>query len=573
MAFVRSVKVKSSTGAVHHYLRIVESVRERGKAQQRVIANLGNINVLSPHIKAIVNGLLRACGEKPVTFAEDGRLAATQEYGVRYVVEQIWEQLDLGAIIGGHFKRKKKIQLGYGRWIRMMVVNKLSDPASKLGIFRWLSGVYWPGHGFSEPMLREELSATEQLRVGKREVMKFYRAMDYLLPVKEELEQKLYWKLRDLFSLSVDLVFYDLTSSYFEGPGPAGLAALGYSRDHEPGKPQVVIGLLMCNGLPIGHEVFEGNRVDKKTVKEVLSHLKKRFQIQRCIFVGDRGLISTENLEALEAEQFDSILGLKKRRNREVQRLLMGSRPLIYCIESEDLWWREVQGDDGVRYVICYNPGVGQEQKQRRELALQQRQQALQALKEKVAGGKKQLSNKTLVQRIERVLQRQHGKRMIDYKLEGDGHSFDYWEKAEAVKLEEALDGVYILRTKDRTLSALQVMDGYKDLMYVERAFRTMKSVLDLRPFWHRLEQRIRAHALICYLALLIHRYVERALKAAGLQLSADHAFESVKHLGAATMQVEDKRYMYTSELTGRQRSVLNALGIKPPLRCRLEIR
>lgn len=108
-----------------------------------------------------------------------------------------------------------------------------------------------------------------------------------------------------LFSLSVDLVFYDLISSYFEGPGLAGLAALGYSRDHEPGKPQVVIGLLLCNGLPIGHEVFEDNRVDKKTVKEVFGHLKKRFQIQRCIFVGDRGLISTENLEALKAEQFD----------------------------------------------------------------------------------------------------------------------------------------------------------------------------------------------------------------------------------------------------------------------------
>ena len=147
---------------------------------------------------------------------------------------------------------------------------------------------------------------------------------------------------KSVLNLKVDLVFYDVTSSYFEGAGPEGFARLGYSRDHEPGKRQVVIGLIMCNGLPIGHEVFEGSRLDKETVKDIVKKLKEKFAINRCIFVGDRGLVTKENLKELEGNGFDSILALKRRRNNQVRGLLLGRGPLILCRESEDLEWREV---------------------------------------------------------------------------------------------------------------------------------------------------------------------------------------------------------------------------------------
>ena len=203
----------------------------------------------------------------------------------------------------------------YEKYIRMMVVNKLSDPESKLGIFRWLNGVWWPDSEFPEELHNESLKPEEQKGMAKREVMKLYRAMDEMIKKKEELERHIYHKLRDLFSIEVDIIFYDLTSSYFEGRGPEGLARLGYSRDNEPGKTQIVVGVIMCNGFPIGHEVFEGNRVDKKTVKEILDKIKGQYKIDRCIFVGDRGLISKENLEELEkGKEFDSILALKKKK-------------------------------------------------------------------------------------------------------------------------------------------------------------------------------------------------------------------------------------------------------------------
>jgi transposase len=569
MAFVRVVETKSSTGEIQRYVRVVENRRQKGKSVQRVVANLGNVKVLRRDIKKIINGLLRAVGERAMVFVEDCSAVATEEFGVRYVVEVLWKQLELDGVIRGQMG-SGRVELDYERWIRMMVVNKVSEPRSKLGIFEWLRGVWWPGHGFDDRVVCEAIEPRAHLVVCKREVMKFYRAMDHLLGMKEAVERHLYFRLRDLLSLRVDLVFYDVTSSYFEGEGPEGFATLGYSRDREPGKNQVVIGLIMCNGLPIGHEVFEGNRLDKKTVKQVLSKLRQQFDIHRCIFVGDRGLVSAENLEELEHNGFDSILALKKRRNRQVKDLLLGRGPLILCRESEDLEWREVIGGDGIRYIVCRNPVVAGEQKRRREKDLMQLESQLRLLKQKVDGMRRP-AIKTVVKQAEEILSHKHGRRLLDYRVNERSRKLDFYRKQEAMGLEEALDGVYILRTKHGELTPLRIIHGYKELCDVERAFRTMKSVLDLRPFYHHLEPRVRAHAFICFLAYLIEKYVEQALKRAEVGMSAEKAFQSLKNMGVAVMKVGHQHYGYVTEPTAWQRRILKTLGIKIPPRILIE--
>jgi len=565
MAFVRVVQTRSSTGEMQKYVRVVENRRERGKSVQHVIANLGNVKVLKKDIKRIVNGLLKAVGERPMVVAEDCSALSTVEFGVRYVVEALWKLLELDDLIKGRMK-PRRTELEYERWIRMMVGNKLSDPRSKLGIFQWLRGVWWPDHGFDQQVVSEELDPGSHLILCKREVMKFYRAMDHLLPMKEAVERHLYLRLRDLLSLRVDLVFYDVTSSYFEGDGPPGLAARGYSRDREPGKHQVVIGLIMCNGLPIGHEVFEGNRLDKKTVKGVVVKLKEQFDIHRCIFVGDRGLVSTENLKELERNGFDSILALKKRRNKEVRDLLLGRGPLILCRESEDLEWREVMGEGGIRYVVCRNPVVAREQKERRQRDLRELESQLSLLQQKV-NARKRPAVKTVVKEAEEILSHRHGRRLLGYTVDERSRKFAYFRKHEALELEEALDGVYILRTKQRELTPISIIHAYKGLCDGERAFRSMKSVLELRPFYHHLEPRVRAHAFICFLAYLIEKYVEQALKTAEVGMSAERAFESLKNMGVAVMKVGQEHYGYITEPTFWQQRILKALGIKPPPR------
>ena len=197
MAFVRVVETKSSTGEVHRYVRVVENRRIKGRTSQRVIANLGNINALRKDIKKIVNGLLRVVGEGPMVFADDCSALGTLEFGIRYIVEALWEKIELDQVIKRQLK-PKRAESDYERWIRMMVVNKVSDPRSKLGIFEWLKGIWWPGHGFDGGVVDETREPEAHLAICKREVIKFYRAMDHLISMKEEVERHLYLKLRDL---------------------------------------------------------------------------------------------------------------------------------------------------------------------------------------------------------------------------------------------------------------------------------------------------------------------------------------------------------------------------------------
>lgn len=568
MAFVRTVKTTSKTGESYEYLRIVESYWDKGKRKQRVIAHLGNIAVLRKDIKQIVNGLLQRVGEKPLVFADDLRNEADKEYGVRYVASFMWQQMGLEELIQKILKRKK-VELDYGNWIKMMVVNKLSDPRSKLGIFEWLSRVWWPEHGFDERVLegKRKVEVEEKERIAKREVMKFYRALDHLLGMKKKIENHLYGRFRDLFHTEVDLVFYDLTSSYFEGEGPEGLACLGYSRDHEPGKSQVVIGLLMCNGLPIGHEVFEGNRVDQKTVKEILAKLKNQFKIKRCIFVGDRGLVSKENLEILEKyEEFESILALRKRRNNEVKEIMLGKEPLIYCRIDDDLEYQEVSGKDGLRYMVCRNPEIAKEQREKRQNDMAEIEKELGELKAKVESQKRP-SLKKIIKGMEEILSHRHGHRLYRYELDEKNRSFQYFKKDEEIKLENELDGVYILRTYEKDLTPEEIIESYQDLQEVERAFRSMKTPLELRPFFHHKEGRVRAHVFICVLAYTIQKVVEKMLQDADIKFTGKKTFSLFKQMGVAVMKVGDESYAYVSEPTYMQQKILKAIKIQPPSR------
>ncbi|KPJ61906.1 MAG: hypothetical protein AMJ42_00625 [Deltaproteobacteria bacterium DG_8] len=566
MAFIRTVKVKTSSGKMEEYVRMVESYREGGRQKQRVIANLGNIKSLKNDAQKIVNGLLRIVGDKPLTFASDGRFLSAKEYGIRFVVEALWDGLGFNKLVKKRL-RQSKVDLDYSRWIRMMVTNKLSDPESKLGIFRWLNRVWWPGHGFQEEVCNESIDPEEQLELSRIEVMKFYRAMDYLFKMKDEIENYLYHLVRDLFHLEVDLIFYDLTSSYFEGEGSGDLAEKGYSRDNEPGKNQIVIGILMCNGMPIGHEVFEGSRVDKKTLKEISGKIKNQFKINRCIFVGDRGLISRENLKELEDEkEFESILALKRRRNKEVKEILFKNRPLIFCRESEEFEWVETKGDNGIRYIICRNPSIEIEQRAQREKNIASWEESLKGLKTKV-NAMKRPSIKNIIKQVEEILKHKHGRRLIDYKVDERTRKLSFWRKEEALLVEKKLDGVYIVRTREEELSTLEVIKSYKDLMIVERAFRTMKSSLDLRPLRHHKADRVRSHVFICFLAFFFTKYLEMKLTEHKVSLSDEMAWESLRNLSVGQLDFNGTTHSYVSEPTYYHKLIFKSLGLKSPNR------
>ena len=284
-------------------------------------------------------------------------------------------------------------------------------------------------------------------------------------------------------------------------------------------------------------------------------------------FEGDRGLVSKENLEILEKyEEFESILALRKRRNNEVKEIMLGKEPLIYCRIDDDLEYREVSGKDGLRYIVCRNPEIAKEQREKRQNDMAEIEKELGELKAKVESQQRP-SLKKIIKSMEEILSHRHGHRLYRYELDEKNRSFQYFKQDEEIKLENELDGVYILRTYEQDLTPEEIIESYKDLQDVERAFRSMKTPLELRPFFHHKEERVRAHVFICVLAYTIQKVVEKMLQNADIKFTGKKTFSLFKQMGVAVMKVGDESYAYVSEPTYMQQKILKALKIQSPSR------
>ncbi len=261
------------------------------------MGSLGNIDRYSPEqIRRLIEKLRGFLPEDPLGTVEDLETYEVRRYGVPYVVNIFWERLGISEFISSRLS-DRQVAVDVDPCTRGMVLNRLMAPRSKLAVSRWASRTYLPGlDGGMLPSVHE-----------------YYRAMDYLLSMKEDLEAHPYHRLTDLLSLQLSMVFYDLTSSYLEG-GTCPLARFGYSRDRRPDRKQIVLGLLVTKeGLPIAHEVYQGNITDKQTLPDI-ARLKERVGVRECIFVGDQGVMTRKNLKRLEKAGFRYILGYHKRK-------------------------------------------------------------------------------------------------------------------------------------------------------------------------------------------------------------------------------------------------------------------
>jgi transposase len=406
--------------------------------------------------------------------------------------------------------------------------------------------------------------------------------LDRLLQGKGKIERSLYGRLRDLFSLKPELVLYDITSTYFEGVGPEGLAKHGYSRDGKPRNVQVIVGVVMVAGWPIAHHVWEGNRVDQATVREVVEDLRRRFEFGRVIFVGDRGMVTEENLEGLMEEGQGYLVGLKRRRNAKLDRWLEAIEPekWMECpvgITAGEKAYpprtraQEVpSGEAGMRVFVIDSEERRQYEQAMRERAMQRTREKLQKLQERVASGKLVDAAK-IGAAAERALQAHHGYRYYTWRMvQGE---FQYEESRLHFEREKRLEGKYVIATSEASLGVVEAVSLYKELMEVERGFRQMKDVLALRPIWHRAAPRVRAHIFVAALALLLSRLLERRLQEAGVDLSAAEALHAVSTIRVVDFRLSSqpgglgvRRGVSTG--SPRARQVLKALGItelKPP--------
>jgi hypothetical protein len=365
--FLRVVRAAGSKGVTHEYVRVVEAFRQNGKTRHRTVLNLGRRDLLAAHLD--FDKLMRllhgeAVGDGAIR-EENVCAVAAWDWGPMLVAGHLWGELGLEATLDKLATPARREVTTLSDRALVLVVNRLTAPGSEHGLARWLETDFvCDRHGRRwVPAWRDDgeriASRTPRVRVALRQLKGWYRTLDQLLERKVEIEYALFVTLRDLFSLKVDMVFYDLTSTYFEGTGPPGISANGHSRDGKPRNPQVLVGLVLVDGWPIAHHVFAGNRRDAKTVPDVLRDLEQRFGLKRVVFVGDRGMVTSHNLDDLREHGHGYIVGRNRRRSGEVFDYIQSATgPWIECPVGITAREKATSPKTLVQEVSSNQPGV-----------------------------------------------------------------------------------------------------------------------------------------------------------------------------------------------------------------------
>jgi DDE family transposase len=481
--YIGTVKVKG-----REYVRVLKSKRVDGMPRPQVVATLGNLETFRKSIPTIIRGLHRLLGDDAPEAAIELENLDHAECGVTLAARALWEELGLTPKLRQCF-RARSPQCPTEVLVRTMVTNRLSDPCSKLGIARWPADATM---GTSEDRYLDRFREDDPVQLADR----FYKAMDSLLRHRPAIERHLFHRLKDLFHLDVDVVFYDLTSSYFEG-SQAEYGWFGYSRDERRHNLQIVVGLILVDGFPVSHHVFKGYRRDATCLETALERIRRRFKIRRVIFVGDRGLLTEKNVQRLRGDH-EYILACRKRRDRHTRRALR-ARPSAAAKarggkkKTEPVIW-SVDATDGDRLIGHMNPARAFADEERRKDILEVFREELCELQRRFRVSRRD-SRDDRIRKVSELLVRRKGlgKRYFAVNLDNQDH-LTYRTKQWVLDYDDKIDGTTILKTNNRTLTDEEVVARYKELARVERAFRDLKSVIDLRPIYHRKARRIAAH-------------------------------------------------------------------------------
>jgi hypothetical protein len=432
--YLRTVKAKGAQGVEHEYIRLVEAYWEKGRSKQRVVASLGRKDLLAPHLESLI-GLLGGA-KKPKASSASGaeeviEASAAACWGPMLVARWLWRELGLESILDGLAPKTNGVQkpgkLSLADRVLVLVANRLCRPGSEHALAPWLESDFVCGRDGKRILARWKQRG--RVRVELNWLQEWYRTLDQLLERKERIEVELFARLRDLFHLQVEMVFYDLTSTYFEGRGPPGLAEFGYSRDGKPRNRQVEVGLVMINGWPIAHHVFDGSLPDAKTVETVLKDLQRRFGLRRVIFVGDRGMVTIQNLALVRQAGQGYLVGLKRRRNDQVRRYIEAAaqgrwQECAVGINAREkdkpprTMVTEVIGEEpGVRVFVLQSEERLAYERAMREAAMEKSRRALEKLAARVRAGRLKQAQK-IGAAAARILSRNHGARYYHWSLE-----------------------------------------------------------------------------------------------------------------------------------------------------------
>ena len=543
--FVRQKKVRNQV-----YLQIVENRWEAGKVRQRVVASLGRLDKLrqSGNLESLLESASRLCESLMVLTAHKRGVLpaiANRRIGPPLAFERLWKQLGLPQVLQS-LLRHRYFQFDLERAVFLSVLHRLVDPGSDRAAEKWKQAYRIEGaeglqlHQLYRAMfwLGEELAEREQQD----------RTPFSPRCTKDLIEEQLFARRRDLFT-SLELVFFDTTSIYFEGQGGQTLGERGYSRDHRPDLAQMVVGVVMDNqGVPICCEMWPGSTADVKTLIPLVDRLRRRFLIERVCIVADRGLLSQETIDKLESDErrWDYILGVRMRSLREAKREVLSrggrfSQVRPARVKSKDPSPLKVKSvtHQGRRYIVCLNEELAQADAAMREAIVE-------SLRDKLKGSAKKLVGN---RGYRKYLSRQAGSFQLDEKK---------------VAAEARYDGKWVLRTS-LELPAGEVALKYKQLWMVEDMIRSLKSVLETRPIYHRCDEAIRGHVFCSFLALILRKELQDRLEKAGRQLEWKDVIRDLDRLEEIEVESKGKRLVLRTDACGVSGVVCQAAGVALP--------
>jgi len=557
---------KNYKGKVYETYALTESYREESKVKHRHIANLGP---LTPEQAQRIRLVLKDQQIENVFVGQLSDVVAKKHY--RFldvaVLDDFWQHFDLDCIFP---------DLPYAE---AMAVNRCLEPKSKINIKDWIDKTVLP--------------RLQQYQYHDDSDYGIYRALDKIAERESELQEHLYQKYQQLGIITQNTIFYDITSSYFEGT-KCILASYGYSRDHRPDRQQIVIALVVTpDGYPLYWQVMPGNTQDVTTVEDLLTVLKKRFSIKHCLLVFDRGMVSGDNLKAIAQKKFTYVSALDKDEipglgfvEPEFQGLLKENwqENLLsqgFKAYDQNLFYRE-HFHQNIRYVLAFNRYLYLEQQKNRKERLKKAKEYIATLNKELGKAQKSRNQKTTEHKLEKKLRKWNMHKIFSWELEPldisvptpkgkekKVHSFGvlYTVDEEKLKEQERLDGILCFLTNEppENLSSEQVIGYYRRKNKVEDAFREIKCYLHLRPFHLTREKRVRAHVTICVLGYLLLNALEEKLNQSDQPQSGPCALEMFRQcqLNRIAPKKSDTFVESITEVTDEQAELLENIGLK----------
>lgn len=534
------------------YLQLVESYRvEGGGVRQRVIANFGRLDQLEPKdLEPLINGLNRAIG-RTSSDAFTPEYDSAKAYGDVFMLHELWNQLGFAKVIRKALRSSKRA-FDAEALVRLMVFNRLCAPDSKLGCIDWLETV-------SIPNMPEAITHQHLLRT-----------MDALIDHADEVELLIAEQMRPLLDQQLSVVFYDLTTIRIHGEArlEGDLRAHGINKETGGIARQFVLGVVQsAEGLPLMHTVHPGNVSETKTLQSMLTQVLERFPVERVILVADRGLLSLDNIAELtelaevKARKLQFIIAVPARRYGELSETF---ETLTFTDGLSESMFA------GHRLVVAHDPARAAEQSARRRDRIKEQEDFAAKLVNKLDGQDEGVSEKGrrasdrgAYSRFTRAVADAELTRFIKADYQAD--MFSYWLDEEAIKKAELFDGKLALVTNVQDFSADEVVQRYKALADIERGFRVLKSDLEIAPVYHRLPERIRAHALICFMALVLYRVMRMRLKEHGSKASPKTALELLRRIQQHKATVGTKEFTGISKTTREQLDIFAALEVAAP--------